>query len=150
MNDGFNIMSLSLDFADFLLPVDRSARFSIREGPMLAAQSNATDVHPTQLPHRRRDPDRRRVSGLRRLQQVGESLERLNVVISEGATHDVLNTTIEDLMAGLRTLDANSEDGGRRDGMTSQRLDEANDEAADGEEDERLERLEALVRNLSL
>jgi len=108
-----------------LLPVDRSARFTIRERPILAAQSNAADAQPTQLNHRRRDSDRRRVSGLRRLQQVGEALERLNVVISE---------------------DANPEDGGRRDEMTSERVDEANDEMADREEDERLERLEVLTQ----
>ena len=152
MIDDFNIMSFSLDFADFLLPVDRQTRFTIRERPSVAAQSNV-EAHPTQ-PRRRRDPDRRRVNGLtnaaRRLQQVGESLERLNDVISEGASLDSLNTAVEELRAGLGRLDANLEDGERRpDRLTRLRVDEANDGTADRQENEVMERLEVLVRIFS-
>ena len=148
--DDFNIMSFSLDFADFLLPVDRQTRFTIRERPIVATQSNVVDTHPTQ-PRRRRDTDRRRVNGLtnaaRRLQQVGESLERLNDVISEGASLDSLNTAVEELRAGLGRLDANLEDGERRlDRLTRQRVDETNDGTADRQENEVMERLEVLVR----
>lgn len=144
--DDFNIMSFSLDFADFLLPVDRQTRFTIRERPIVAAQSNIADTHPMQPRHRRRDPDRRRVNGLtnaaRRLQQVGESLERLNDVISEGASLDSLNTAVEELRAGLGRLDANLGDG-ERDRLARQRVDEIDDGTAD------MERLEVLVRILS-
>ena len=149
--DDFNIMSFSLDFADFLLPVDR---FTIRERPIVAAQSNVADTHPMQPRHRRRDPDRRRVNGLtntaRRLQQVGQSLERLNDVISEGANIDSLNTAVEELRAGLGRLDENLEDGERRpDRLTRPRIDETNDGTADIQENEVMERLEVLVRILS-
>jgi hypothetical protein len=148
--DDFNIMSFSLDFADFLLPVDRQTRFTIRERPIVTTQSNVLDTHPTQ-PRRRRDSDRRRVNGLtnaaRRLQQVGESLERLNDVISEGASLDSLNTAVEELRAGLGRLDANLEDGERRqDRLTRQRVNETNDGTADRQENEVMERLEVLVR----
>ena len=143
LND-FNIMSFSLDFADFLLPVDRQTRFTIRERPIAAAQSNVAETHPTQPLHRRRDLDRRRVNAARRLQQVGESLERLNDVISEGATLDSLNTAVEALRAGLGNLD----DGRRPDRVT--RIDEADDgTTADRQEDEVMERLEVLVGILS-
>ena len=146
--DDFNIMSFSLDFADFLLPADRH-RFTIRERPIVAAQSNVADTHPTQ-PRHRRDTDRRRVNGLtnaaRRLQQVGESLERLNDVISEGASLESLNTAVEELRAGLGRLDANFEDSERRpDRLTRQRVDETNDGTADRQENEVMERLEVLV-----
>ena len=141
-------MSFSLDFADFLLPVDRQTRFTIRE-PMVAAQSNVAETHPTQPRHHRRDLDRRRVNGLtnaaRRLQQVGESLERLNDVISEGATLESLNTAVEALRAGLGNL----EDGRRPDRVTRQQVDEANNGTADRQEDEVMERLEVLVRVLN-
>jgi hypothetical protein len=145
--DDFNIMSFSLDFAEFLLPVDRQTRFTIRERPIVAAQSNVADTHATQ-------PRRRRVNGLtnaaRRLQQVGESLERLNDVISEGASLDSLNTAVEELRAGLGRLDANLEDGERRpDRLTRQRVDETNDGTADRQESEVMERLEVLVRIFS-
>ena len=83
----------------------------------------------------------------RRLQQVGESLERLNDVISEGASLDSLNTAVEELRAGLGRLDANLEDGERRlDRLTRQRVDETNDGTADRQENEVMERLEVLVR----
>ena len=151
--DDFNIMSFSLDFADFLLPVDRQTRFTIRERPMVATQSNVADTHPTQA-RRRRDPDRRRVNGLtnaaRRLQQVGESLERLNDVISEGASLESLNTAVEELRAGLGRLDANLEDGeGRPDRLTRQGDDERHDGTADRQENEVMGRLEVLVRIFS-
>lgn len=149
MLDDFNIVSFSLDFADFLLPVDRQSRFTIRERPIVAPQSNVADTHPTQPRHHRRDMDRRRVNGLtstaRRLQQVGESLERLNDVISEGATLDSLNTAVEALRAGLGNL----EDERRPDRVTRQQVDEANDGTANRQEDEVMERLEVLVRILS-
>jgi E3 ubiquitin-protein ligase makorin len=81
----------------------------------------------------------------RRLQQVGESLERLNDVISEGATLDSLNTAVEALRAGLGNL----EDGRRPDRVTRQQADETNDGMADRQENEVMERLEVLVRILS-
>ena len=142
-------MSFSLDFnfTDFMLPPDRSTRstFRERERPIVAAQSNA-GTHLPQARHRRRDPDRRRANGLTRLQQVGQSLERLNDVISEGATLDSLNTAVEALRAGLGRLDVNSGNGERRpDGLTRQRVDEADDGTGDRQEDEEMERLEVLV-----
>lgn len=145
-------MTLSLDFADFLLPIERSTRFTIRERPTVASQINTAD-HPTQPRHRRRDQDRPRVNGLtnaaRRLQQVGESLERLNDAISEGATLDSLNTAVEALRAGLGRLDEDSEDIRRRpDRVTRQRVDEENSGTAERQEDEVMERLEVLVRIL--
>ena len=154
--DSFNVMSFSLEFADFLLPIDRSARVTIREQPIIASQSNAADTGPI-LPrhrHRYRDQAQHRVNGLtnaaRRLQQVDESLERLNDVISEGATLDSLNTAVEALRAGLGRLDANSGDNGRGpDRLTGQRVDGANDGTADRQEDEVMERLEVLVRTQS-
>jgi hypothetical protein len=86
----------------------------------------------------------------RRLQQVGESLERLNDVISEGPSLDSLNTAVEELRAGLGRLDANLEDGeGRPDRLTRQRVDERNDGSADRQENEVMGRLEVLVRILS-
>jgi hypothetical protein len=151
--DDINIMSFSLDFAEFLLPIDRQTRFTIRERPIVAAQSNVADTHATQ-PRRRWDPDRRRANGLtnaaRRLQQVGESLERLNDVISEGASLESLNTAVEELRAGLGRLDANIEDGERRpDRLMRQRVDDTNDGTADRQENEVMERLEVLVRIFS-
>ena len=110
--------TISLDFADFSLPADRSTRFTIRQRP--------AHTQPIQLRRHRRDSDRPRANGLNNAtaRQAGES----------STDFDSLNTAFATIRTGWGRLDADFGDGGRRpDRLTMQLV-------------EGMERLEILVR----